>query len=248
MLNELDIVRDVSQRLDRAGIAYMLTGSMAMNYYAQPRMTRDIDLVVALAPEDSNRIVALFRPDYYVSEEAVRDSIATKSIFNLIHEESVIKVDCVVRKDTPYRRAEFQRRQRIEIDDFSTWIATKEDLIISKLDRAKDSFRTPGARRAKPARHRIRPGLHPAVDKGARLVQPLGAGATMNDTSPEIADEVRRRLMSLPNATRFIMGAAMFDAARAMVIASLPKDTSDRELRRRLFECIYGEARSSPGD
>lgn len=118
MLNELDIVRDVSQRLDRAGIAYMLTGSMAMNYYAQPRMTRDIDLVVALAPEDSDRVVDLFRPDYYVSEEAVRVSIAAKSIFNLIHEESVIKVDCVVLKDTPYRSAEFQRRRRIEIDNF----------------------------------------------------------------------------------------------------------------------------------
>ena len=48
MQNELDIVRDVSARLDRAGIGYMLTGSMAMNYYAQPRMTRDIDVVVAL--------------------------------------------------------------------------------------------------------------------------------------------------------------------------------------------------------
>lgn len=90
-------------------------------------------------PEDSNRVVDLFRPDYYVSEEAVRDSIAAKSIFNLIHEESVIKVDCVVRKDTPYRPAEFERRRRIEIDNFSTWIATKEDLIISKLDWAKDS-------------------------------------------------------------------------------------------------------------
>ncbi len=139
MLNELDIVRDVSLRLDGAGIAYMLTGSMAMNYYAQPRMTRDIDLVVALAAPDADRIVRLFHPDYYVSEEAVRDSIAAKSIFNLIHEESVIKVDCVVRKDTLYRRAEFERRRRIEIDNFSTWIATKEDLIISKLDWAKDS-------------------------------------------------------------------------------------------------------------
>ena len=139
MQNELDIVRDVSERLDRAGLAYMLTGSMAMNYYAQPRMTRDIDLVIAPASSDADKIVDLFRPDYYVSDEAVRDSIATKSIFNLIHQESVIKVDCVVRKDTPYRRAEFERRQQIEIDDFSTWIATKEDLIISKLDWAKDS-------------------------------------------------------------------------------------------------------------
>ncbi len=139
MQSELDIVRDVSQRLDRAGLAYMLTGSMAMNYYAQPRMTRDIDVVVALAPADAEKIVDLFRADYYVSEEAVRDSIAVESIFNLIHNESVIKVDCIVRKNAPYRRVEFDRRKEIEIDDFSTWIASKEDLIISKLFWAKDS-------------------------------------------------------------------------------------------------------------
>ena len=64
MQNELDIVRDVSQRLDGAGLAYMLTGSMAMNYYAQPRMTRDIDLVIALAARDVDTIVRLFHPDY----------------------------------------------------------------------------------------------------------------------------------------------------------------------------------------
>jgi hypothetical protein len=40
---ELDILRDVSRRLDSEGIAFMLTGSVAMNYCAQPRMTRDID-------------------------------------------------------------------------------------------------------------------------------------------------------------------------------------------------------------
>ena len=45
---ELDVLRDVSRRLETAGIKFMLTGSVAMNYYAQPRMTRDIDLVVAL--------------------------------------------------------------------------------------------------------------------------------------------------------------------------------------------------------
>lgn len=139
MLNELDIVRDVSRRLEDAGIAYMLTGSMAMNYYAQPRMTRDIDIVVALTSSDADKIVDLFRPDYYVSSKAVCDSIAATSIFNLIHEESVIKVDCIVRKNTPYRLAEFQRRQRIRITDFSTWIASKEDLIISKLEWARDS-------------------------------------------------------------------------------------------------------------
>ncbi len=139
MQNELDIVGDVSARLERGGIAYMLTGSMAMNYYAQPRMTRDIDVVVALTPPDADKIVRLFSPDYYVPREAVSSSIAHESIFNLIHLESVIKVDCIVRKGSPYRRAEFERRQRITIEDFSTWIASKEDLIISKLCWAKDS-------------------------------------------------------------------------------------------------------------
>lgn len=139
MQNELDIVRDVSVRLEAASIEYMLTGSMAMNFYAQPRMTRDIDLVVALSANDTAAMVQAFAGDYYISLDAVRDSIAHESLFNLIHEESVIKVDCIVRKASAYRRLEFERRRRVTIGDFSTWIVSKEDLIISKLDWAKDS-------------------------------------------------------------------------------------------------------------
>jgi hypothetical protein len=48
-------------------------------------------------------------------------------------------VDCIIRKHSPYRLAEFERRQRITIEDFSTWIVSKEDLIVSKLLWAKDS-------------------------------------------------------------------------------------------------------------
>ena len=140
MQNEIDIVRDVSLRLESAGIDYMLTGSMAMNFYAQPRMTRDIDLVVALKSGDAHRVVRLFTPDYYVSREAVENSIDRTSLFNLIHQESVIKVDCIVRKPTEYRLLEFSRRQRVTIADFKTWIVSKEDLILSKLLWAKDSL------------------------------------------------------------------------------------------------------------
>ena len=138
-MNEIDIVRDISRRFELAGIPYMLTGSMAMNYHAQPRMTRDIDVVIAIGPDDVDRVAALFRPDYYVSEENIRESVAQESIFNLIHEESVIKVDCIIRKEIEYRRVEFERRERISILDFSTFIVSKEDLIISKLFWAKDS-------------------------------------------------------------------------------------------------------------
>ena len=138
-MNEIDIVRDVSARFERAQVPYMLTGSMAMNYYAQPRMTRDIDVVIEITPADVERLTALFRPDYYVSEQNIRDSLNHESIFNLIHQESVMKVDCIVRKSSEYRRVEFGRRQRIAIREFTTCIVSKEDLIISKLFWAKDS-------------------------------------------------------------------------------------------------------------
>lgn len=63
----------------------------------------------------------------------------------------------------------------------------------------------------------------------------------MTDTPPEIAELVRARLMALSGAERFRMGAQMFDAARRMVLASLPPNLTESERKRRLFERLYGE-------
>ena len=139
MKTELDILRDVSQRLEGGGIEFMLTGSMAMNFYAQPRMTRDLDLVVELASEQTDLLIRLFESDYYVDRRAVATAIAQRSMFNLIHNETSIKLDCIVLKDHQYRQEEFARRQKIKLTDFETWIVTREDLILSKLYWARNS-------------------------------------------------------------------------------------------------------------
>lgn len=44
-----------------------------------------------------------------------------------------------MRKDSEYRREEFQRRRRASVEGHAFTIVTPEDLIISKLDRAKDT-------------------------------------------------------------------------------------------------------------
>ncbi len=62
----------------------------------------------------------------------------------------------------------------------------------------------------------------------------------MNDTSPEIAELVRQKLMARSGSERFVMGTQMFDAARGMVLASLPKELSPADLKRQLFQRIYG--------
>ncbi|HUK91081.1 MAG TPA: hypothetical protein VLZ81_11820 [Blastocatellia bacterium] len=137
--NEIDLLRDVGQRLESAGISFMLTGSMAMSFYAQPRMTRDIDLVVQLGESDADKIVNLFEGDYYVERMSVDRAIASRSIFNVIHNQSTSKVDFIVLKTNPYRQEEFGRRRPLTVSGFRTWIVSREDLILSKLYWAKDS-------------------------------------------------------------------------------------------------------------
>ncbi len=63
----------------------------------------------------------------------------------------------------------------------------------------------------------------------------------MNDTTPEIEKKVHEMMMARTGAERLIMGSAMFDLARKIVLASLPKDLPEEELKRRLFERIYGQ-------
>jgi hypothetical protein len=139
MTEQIDILKSVIERLERADIAYMLSGSMAMNYYAQPRMTRDIDIVVELMFDDAERLIALFMPDFYLDEEIIHNAIFSQGLFNIIHNESLVKVDFIVRKNTPYRQEEFLRRQRAKIDGFAAWLVSAEDLLLSKLLWAKDS-------------------------------------------------------------------------------------------------------------
>ena len=104
-----------------------------MSYYAEPRMTRDIDFVVELAPGDEQRVTQLFEPEYYVSEEAVRSAIADRRMFNLFDNARLVKIDLIVRKDDDFRRHEFARRRQHSLGGRKLWFVSKEDLILSKL-------------------------------------------------------------------------------------------------------------------
>lgn len=139
MSDELDILKSVATRLEAAGISYMVTGSMAANFYTTPRMTRDIDLVIELSEEDIHRVVQLFQDEYYIDRDMVEQAVRNRSMFNMIHNALVVKVDCVVRKDNDYRREEFSRRRPVAIAGQQVFIVAPEDLILSKLDWAKES-------------------------------------------------------------------------------------------------------------
>jgi len=140
MLNELDVLKIVTKRLESSGIPYMISGSIAANFYTAPRMTRDVDIIIEIGEMDAQKIFSLFSGDFYVDLESVKDAIRQKQMFNIIHNEAIIKVDFIIKKDTEYRKLEFERRRSIVFGQERIDITSPEDLIISKLYWAKDSL------------------------------------------------------------------------------------------------------------
>lgn len=139
MTTEFEVLNRVSTGLSAQGLLFMLTGSFAMARYTTPRMTRDIDIVVALLPDAVDRLVQEFSADFYVDADAVRAAVQSEQLFNMMHLSSGIKIDLVIRKSSDYRRLEFERRQRAMVGTVDTWIVSREDLILSKLVWARDA-------------------------------------------------------------------------------------------------------------
>jgi hypothetical protein len=138
-MKQLEVLKSVVTKLGLLGIEYMLSGSVAMNFYGQPRMTRDLDIVVVIESADVEPFVALFREEFYVDRSIVEREVQTRGMFNLIHNEYVVKVDFIVRKEGEYGTAAFDRRRTITMDDMLLFIISAEDLILNKLLWARES-------------------------------------------------------------------------------------------------------------
>lgn len=137
MIGLLDVLKDVVDRFNREGIEYFLVGSLAAMYYGRPRFTQDVDLVVRLKAKQVVKFEHLFSiEEYYCPPgEVLRDEVIRKGSFNLIHQDSGIKVDIVLDKETPFYISEFSRRVELEIaPNIKVYIASPEDLILKKLD------------------------------------------------------------------------------------------------------------------
>lgn len=127
------VLLDVVERLEREGIEYMISGSIALSAYVRPRMTRDIDVVVDVETNQVDTLLRAFRDDYYLDAEAAARAVAERRLVNAVHESTLVKVDLVIRKDGPFRTAEFDRRSRVTVHGREMRVVTPEDLLLSKL-------------------------------------------------------------------------------------------------------------------
>ena len=129
------LLKSVVEILDACGIRYMLTGSLAAAYYATPRATKDIDLVFeADEPGIGELVSRLGEAGLYADLDAALGALATQGQFNAIDPSTGWKVDLIVRKERPFSRSEFSRREQATILGISASLASLEDVLIAKLE------------------------------------------------------------------------------------------------------------------
>ena len=132
-MSEQELLADCLRRLNRSGVTYYLTGSMASNYWGIPRTTHDLDFVVQLPSSVVPKIVEQFIGDFYIDEAAVRAANRSPYQFNAIDKRSALKVDFWLPKPEPFDKEMLRRRVRAKLFGELAWIATAEDVILHKL-------------------------------------------------------------------------------------------------------------------
>jgi hypothetical protein len=132
-VTEQELAVDAVRRLNRVGIAYLLTDSMASNYWGIPRTTHDLDFVVQLPLQSIPSLLHEFRDDFYLDEPAVRAAMAPPYQFNAIDRRSALKIDFWISRSNPFEMSMFERRLSVNLLGEPAWIATSEDVILHKL-------------------------------------------------------------------------------------------------------------------
>ena len=112
-----------------------MVGSTAAAAWAPPRMTRDVDIVVLLAPDvDETVLDALRVADVYFPESEARRAVTSGGSFNVLHPQSGGKVDIfAIPSEDAFTQSRVSRRVRAEVLGIETWIATPEDIVLAKL-------------------------------------------------------------------------------------------------------------------
>lgn len=138
MQNEpVEVTLKVTGVLESLGVPYFIGGSLASTLYGMVRTTQDSDVVAEMRLEHLAPFVAALQDEFFVDDEMIVEAIRRHSSFNIIHRETMFKVDVFIPRPRPFLQAQLSRAQR-QTFTFETEVSTKfaspEDTILSKLE------------------------------------------------------------------------------------------------------------------
>ncbi|MCA9943349.1 MAG: hypothetical protein H6656_00410 [Ardenticatenaceae bacterium] len=133
----LQVTLLVTNLLDDLGIPYVIGGSMASIIHGMLRTTMDVDIVADIHPEKVSSFASKLQDAFYVDEQMIQQAIQRQSSFNLIHLNTMFKVDIFIPKARPFDNQQLSRRvaEKISPDsDAQIWVLSPEDIVLAKLD------------------------------------------------------------------------------------------------------------------
>jgi len=132
----IQVALRVTSIFEEMGVPYFITGSIASTLHGMVRTTQDVDIVAKLSPNQVERFVSGLKGEFFIDEEMIRSAVARESSFNIIHRDTLFKVDVFVPRDDRFTRSQFSRTQRAELSEDSrmqAMVASPEDTVLSKL-------------------------------------------------------------------------------------------------------------------
>jgi hypothetical protein len=138
MLSEpITVVVRLARAFDSLSVQYIVGGSLASSIYGVPRATQDVDLVADVKTSDVAALVRELTSEFYVDADMIREAIAKRASFNLIHLATMYKADIFIMKRDAWSREEMMRARREELDGpegrVTVQFASPEDTLLHKL-------------------------------------------------------------------------------------------------------------------
>lgn len=138
MQNEpIEVTLKVTGVFEKLGVPYLIGGSLASTLYGMVRTTQDSDIIAEMRPEHIQSFISSLQNEFFIDEEMIADSIQHNSSFNIIHRDSMFKVDVFIPSPRPFQKSQLARAQRQTFDlesQVSANFASAEDTILSKLE------------------------------------------------------------------------------------------------------------------
>lgn len=134
-MEQPELLQRAVETLERLQIPYLVCGSVASGAFGEPRMTRDIDIVIELRFGNVSALFEAFpAPEFFVTRESIVDAIRSGKQFNVVHPASGNKIDFMMSRDDHWSKSQMQRRQRTCLfGSVQGYAASAEDIIVSKM-------------------------------------------------------------------------------------------------------------------
>ena len=127
----------ITNILDNLQIPYFIGGSMATAVHGVARSTMDVDLIIDMKPHQIAGFMDALGTAFFADEEMIRDSLEHGTSFNLVHHDSMFKVDMIPVRNRAFDQSQFKRREKIllsEKSDQNVYFESPEDNILAKLE------------------------------------------------------------------------------------------------------------------